>query len=118
MEEHLRDPGVVQFLLMSLTRNTQGNYQWRFNLEGIKSDYSAVRAAAVGGNPYSGPVLFIKGGESDYILPEHRDQVLSLFPQAEMKVMADCGHWLHAQQPALFNGIVGRFLDLQGQSGA
>jgi esterase len=27
--------------------------------------------------------------------------------------MLDCGHWLHAQQPALFNSIVGRFLERQ-----
>ena len=60
--------------------------------------------------PYQGPVLFIKGGDSDYILPEHRERVLQLFPQAQMKIMPGCGHWLHAQQPALFNGIVNRFL--------
>ncbi len=70
-----------------------------------------MRAAPDPDQPYAGPVLFIKGGDSDYILPAHRDKVLSLFPAAEMKVMPGCGHWLHAEQPALFNSIVQRFLE-------
>ena len=110
MSRYLEEEGVIQFLLMSLTRSQDGHYDWRFNLQGIKSDYEAVRAEPDVGMPFQGPVLFIKGGESDYILPEHRERVLQLFPAAEVKIMPGCGHWLHAQQPDLFNGIVGRFL--------
>lgn len=111
MAEHLEEEGVIQFLLMSLARADSGHYAWRFNLEGLKRDYATVRAAPDVVHPYSGPVLFIKGGDSDYILPEHRTAILSLFPGAELKVMPNCGHWLHAQQPAVFNGIVRRFLE-------
>jgi esterase len=110
MREHLQEEGVIHFLLMSLKRNDDGCYSWRFNLEGLKRDYGAVRAAPDGNMPFNGPVLFIKGGVSDYILPQHRTTVLRLFPGAELKVMPDCGHWLHAEQPALFNSIVRRFL--------
>ncbi len=110
MAEYLQEDGVIQFLLMSLKRGGDGHYDWGFNLEGLKRDYGAVRAAPDVQKPFSGPVLFIKGGDSDYILPEHRDSVLRLFPGAELKVMPGCGHWLHAQQPALFNSIVRRFL--------
>jgi esterase len=110
MADHLQEDSVIQFLLMSLKRNDDGCYTWRFNLEGLKRDYGAVRAAPDNGHPYAGPVLFIKGGESDYILPEHRATVQALFPAVELKVMPGCGHWLHAEQPDLFNGIVRRFL--------
>ena len=110
MSAHLEEEGVIQFLLMSLRRGEDGVFDWRFNLAGIKRDYAAVRDAPDVDTPFTGPVLFIKGGDSDYILPQHRERVLALFPGAEMKIMPGCGHWLHAQQPALFNGIVGRFL--------
>jgi len=113
MANHLADEGVIQFLLMSLQRGEGGAYDWRFNLEGIKRDYAAVRAEPDVKSPFSGPVLFVKGGESDYILPQHRERVLALFPHAEVKVMPGCGHWLHAEQPTLFNSIVGRFLEEQ-----
>lgn len=117
MASHLKEPDVIQFLLMSLKRTDTDLYGWRFNLESIKRDYAAVRSAPAAGRHYSGATLFIKGGDSDYILPEHREQVVSLFPLASMKVMPGCGHWLHAQQPVQFNGIVARFLDhLHGHS--
>lgn len=113
MAEHLRQPEVIQFLLMSLQRSADGSYSWRFNLAVIKRDYAAVREALRSGRLYTGPVQFIKGGDSDYIRPEHREQVESLFPAAQLEVMPDCGHWLHAQQPDLFNSIVGGFIDQQ-----
>ncbi len=110
MASYLQEEGVIQFLLMSLKRDESGRYSWRFNLQGIREDYTAVRAAPDPGEAYTGPVMFVKGGDSDYILPQHREAVLSLFPAAQMKVMPGCGHWLHAEQPELFNGIVKRFL--------
>jgi len=113
MHEHLEEPDVIQFLLMSLQRGPGGVYHWRFNLEGIKAGYQALRAAPVSGRAYTGPTLFIKGGESSYIREEHRELILPVFPGASVKVMPGCGHWLHAQQPRLFSGIVNRFLQAQ-----
>lgn len=113
MAAHIEEEGVIQFLLMSLQRGTDGIYRWRFNLEGIKTGYQAVRAAPLAEHAYAGPVLFIKGGESNYILEEHRQSILNLFPGAKVKTMPGCGHWLHAQQPRLFNSIVSRFLQDQ-----
>lgn len=113
MARHLREPAVVQFLLTGLERGADGVYRWRFNLEGIRADYRAVRDAPVHARPYPGAVLFVKGGASDYIREQHRSHILALFPAARMKVMPGCGHWLHAERPSLFNSIVGRFLDAQ-----
>jgi esterase len=113
MAAHLEEEGVIQFLLMSLQRGPDGIYDWRFNLAGIKAGYQAVRAAPLSAQAYAGPALFIKGGDSNYIREQHRQTILALFPTAAVKVMPGCGHWLHAQQPRLFNGIVSRFLQVQ-----
>ncbi len=59
--------------------------------------------------PFEKPVLFVKGADSDYILPQHRARIIAFFPQASVKVMSGCGHWLHAQKPRLFNSIARRF---------
>jgi esterase len=113
MAGYIQEPGVIQFLLASLQRGPGAIYDWRFNLEGIKAGYQAVRAAPLADAPYPGPVLFIKGADSAYIVEQHRDTMLALFPAASVKVMPGCGHWLHAQNPRLFNSIVRRFLDAQ-----
>ena len=56
-------------------------------------------------------MLFIKGGDSDYLREEHRPAIARLFPAATLRLMPGCGHWLHIEKPRLFNGIVHRFLD-------
>jgi esterase len=110
MAAHLAQEQVIQFLLTSLRRDPDGIYRWRFNLEGLRRDYGAVRARPVATGAYPGPVLFIKGGDSDYIREEHRSHILALFPRAEVRIMPGCGHWLHAERPQLFNSLVRRFL--------
>ncbi|MEM6581424.1 MAG: alpha/beta fold hydrolase [Pseudomonadota bacterium] len=110
LAEHVREDMVVQFLLTNLRRSDAGTYQWRFNLEGLKQNYEAMRAAPSATAPFNGPVLFIKGEESDYIQPAYRGDILALFPQATITQMNGCGHWLHAQRPAEFNRIVSQFL--------
>jgi esterase len=110
MREHLAEEDVIQFLLTSLRRDADGHYHWRFNLAGLHRDYTAARAAPRASAPYSGPVLFIKGGESSYITEAHREAILRLFPRAVLKILPGCGHWLHAERPDLFNSLVRRFL--------
>ena len=104
------DAGVRSFLLKSLTRTEQGNYVWQLNLEGIKANYDEV-AKGNSGTPFPGDSLFVKGGKSDYLLTEHKDAVMTLFPNAQLKVVANAGHWPHAEQPELFNKLVLQFLN-------
>ncbi len=110
MTEFLEEESLIQFLLMSIRRDEHGVYKWRFNLAEIIASYGDIRAGLESETPYTSATLFIKGGDSDYILPEHRDTILRLFLRAKVKMMPGCGHWLHAQKPQLFNSIVLRFL--------
>ena len=108
---HLQEDMVIQFLLLSLKREEDGIYRWRFNRNGLLAGYEALREAPVGEMPYDERALFVAGAESAYILPEHEPAISALFPQARVERMAGCGHWLHAEQPARFNALVGGFLD-------
>lgn len=110
LEGHVQDAQVVQFLLSSLTRDGEGRYGWRFDHAALFKAYPLLLAAPTGGVAYEGPVLFIKGGASNYINDAQRGIIEQLFPAATLRVMADCGHWLHAEKPDLFNSMVRRFL--------
>jgi esterase len=110
LSRYLREDAVVQFLLASLQRDSQGSYRWRFDLAGLRDAYPALLAAPQAGRAYAGPVLFIKGGASDYIREQDWPTVQTFFPQASLEVMPGCGHWLHAENPQDFNAIVMRFL--------
>ncbi|WP_426415726.1 alpha/beta fold hydrolase [Aestuariirhabdus sp. LZHN29] len=102
---------VRSFLLKNLVRRAEGagGFGWRVNLPVLHGQYQNIMRGQQG-SPFRGPTLFIKGGNSDYILPKYRGQVGALFPGAELKVISGTGHWLHAEKPDLFCTIVLRFL--------
>nr|WP_086940805.1 alpha/beta fold hydrolase [Thaumasiovibrio occultus] len=108
---HVKDPGVRQFLLKSLKRADKG-FEWQFNVASLWRNYQHI----MGWQPepaYEGPVLFVKGENSEYILPEYRDAIMRQFPHAKAHMVANTGHWLHAEKPDAVSRIVNRFLMAQ-----
>jgi esterase len=108
LTEHISEAAVRSFLLKNLVRES-GGFRWRMNLVDLEAQYSRlIHANRIGIFP--GPVLFLKGGDSDYINPEHRVSLLQRFPGAEYKVIAGVGHWLHAEKPSLTAAQIKKFL--------
>ncbi|WP_281646915.1 alpha/beta fold hydrolase [Parendozoicomonas sp. Alg238-R29] len=108
---YIQESGVRQLLIKNLMRDKEGRFVWRINAAALLENYEAIRATpAFGSSPFANPVLFVKGSESDYLLAEHKPVIDQHYPKASLKVMTGTGHWLHAEKPDLFNGIVERFL--------
>jgi esterase len=112
MGEYLQEEGVIQFLSMSLQRTLEQAYDWRFDRKGLKEAYTALLASPAAENVFERPALFIKGGASDYIRQEHWPATLALFPQATLRELPGCGHWLHVEAPERFNALVANFLSM------
>lgn len=110
MSGYIEDAGVRQFLLMSLYREADGSYHWRFNLEGLQRHYSAYLQAPIVDAAFDGPALFIRGALSNYVRDEYLADIHTTFTAASVETMADCGHWLHAEQPAMFNAVVRQYI--------
>ncbi len=111
MQTQIIEASVRSFLLKNLEKTDQG-WVWRLNLEGLKRDYPEfIKANSDNFPAFKRPVLFIKGERSNYILPEHKADTLKRFPSADIKIINDTEHWLHAEKPELFSRIVRRFLD-------
>jgi len=109
LAEYVDDAGVRAFLLKSWQRADDGHFYWLINREAVRNNYEKLGVANKGGR-FEGPALFIAGGLSDYVRPEHREAILALFPNARAKIIEGTGHWLHAEKPAVFNKLVLRFL--------
>lgn len=103
------EPMVRAFLLRNLYRDEDGRFAWRINLAALYRGYAGI-SAAPSGNPYPGETLFIKGANSDYIMPQYRDAILELFPNATYKVVEGAGHWPQAEKPALMTRLIANFL--------
>jgi len=60
--------------------------------------------------PYDGPALFLRGGNSNYVRPDHHALIHALYPQARILTLEGAGHWLHAEQPRPFIATMMAFL--------
>ena len=109
LAEHVDELSVRAFLLKNLYRTEDKQFAWRMNLPVLHSQYSNISLAPEG-TPFSGDTLFIKGANSDYLIPAYRDQVVGLFPKANYKMIDGAGHWPHAEKPEMFSRIVLKFL--------
>ncbi len=97
-----------QFLLQNLILK-DGKYCWRLDLDIFQRMAPNIAAFPNADHlaPFTGKALFIAGGDSDFLKPRDID---SLFPEAAFSTIADAGHWLHVQQPAVFTAWVEKFL--------
>lgn len=111
LEEAIDDRMTRQFLLQSLEKADRG-YRWRLNLRALRNGMGDLTGfPELEGGTFDGPVLFISGAASDYVLPEHRPRIERYFPNAQYAAVDGAGHWVHADQPEALIEIVAEFLD-------
>jgi len=122
LAKYVDNLGVRQFLLRNLTMNKvamneiainmQHQFTFKCSLNNIEQGYQQVMLGieAQENQQFTGKTLFIKGGNSDYILTKHQSIIAALFPNATAKIIQGAGHWLHAEKTVAFNKIVNDFL--------
>ncbi len=103
-------PEVAAFLLQNLDLVHQ---RWRLNLDLLEREMPELLDFPEGGTPFIRPALFLGGANSDYIRPEHHAAIRALFPAAQIRTIADAGHWLHAERPRAVQEAVQAFLAVQ-----
>jgi esterase len=97
-----------QFLLQNLILHNDA-YRWRIDLTIFASTAAniALFPDTSGLKPYINQSLFMAGAKSDYV---DQSTVRGLFPNAEINVIPDAGHWIHSEQPEVFIEEVEKFL--------
>jgi pimeloyl-ACP methyl ester carboxylesterase len=106
---------VRSFLLQSLVREgsgADGGWRWRLNLELLERDLGELRGFPdpPPGGSFDGPVLWIAGANSAYVLPGDRPHMDALFPTTRLVRIKNAGHWVHSEQPEIFLETLRRFL--------
>ncbi len=110
LAHYIPDFGTRQFLMKSLFWREQGQLAFRFNLEVFNDKIEEVGKELPIEKHFENPTLFIRGGNSRYILDSDLPDIKRQFPNFELKTIPNVGHWLHAENPDLFLGITLDFL--------
>jgi esterase len=102
--EKIPSKKVRELILKNLQRISDNTFTWKLNtssllknldkiMEGIelKTDYSQQISGF--------PVIFLKGGDSDYIPSGDFRDIQKVFPAAEIIEVHGAGHWIQADRP-------------------
>jgi pimeloyl-ACP methyl ester carboxylesterase len=109
LSHYIPEEGVRQFLLKSLYWKEKNRLALRFNLDAINREIIPLSSWNERREKFNGPVLFIKGGKSDYIAPNDPSIGMN-FPQASLLTVKEAGHWVNADAPAELYEMVRNFI--------
>lgn len=110
--------GKIRGLIMkNLQRSPENRFSWKINasslLKNLERIMEGLPRPSVDYSPVTGfPVLFLKGEKSDYLPSGDWSDILKIFPSAELRVIRNAGHWLHADNP---EAVSEAFLSLLNQ---
>lgn len=111
LTDSIPEPAIRAFLAQNVATGEDG-LRWQLNLKALADNFDAILEFPDydDASAYPGQTHFIAGGRSDYIQPHHQTEIERLFPGAAIDVIADAGHWVHAEQPKAFIETIHRLL--------
>jgi len=111
------DRRIREFVLKNLhyERDRDG-YSWLMNLDVIADQYANVNVAIDSDTPFRGPVLFLRGSQSDYVTDDDLSDIRRLFPAVDIVTIDGAAHWVHADRPEALAEAVMSFLRMEVRS--
>lgn len=100
--QYVSDFGTRQFLMKNVYRETPEQLAFRMNLKSLTENYDNMGIAIPKESRFERPVLFLRGENSNYIRERDEQDIMEIFPKAEIKTVTNAGHWLHAENPNEF----------------
>jgi len=101
LKNFIDNESIRQFLLKNLYWIEKGKLGWRINIEVLDREMSQIVKALPKEESLT-EVLFVAGGQSNYILEEDHDDIRNVFPLADFHTIERAGHWIHAETPDEF----------------
>jgi len=101
LAQRVPDVKLRGFLLTNLKRVDRTTFKWGINLDGIRQNYESIWKGIDRGRTFQGPVLVVRGSDSNYIKSEDESLFRSFFPQVKFVTIPGAGHWVHVDQPDL-----------------
>ena len=102
LKKYITDFGTRQFLMKSLFWQEPTQLAFRFNLAVFNEKIDEIGMQLPENLKFKKPTLFIRGGNSKYVLDSDIDTIKMYFPNAIIETIPNAGHWLHAENPAQF----------------
>ena len=101
MAKYVENEATRMFLLKNLYWKDKGQLAWRINIPVLEEKMSEILVPLPQGECFV-PTLFMRGGQSGYIVEEDYSKIRNAFPDCDIKTIERAGHWIHAEAPKEF----------------
>ena len=106
---------MAQFLKANLQRQSNGEINWRFSLDGVlKTIEDGFTPRWAEFKCLEVPTFVVRGEKSRHLRQETYEMMLKSAPDIRGVVIAGAGHWVHYQKPEEFSAHVLQFLQNLG----
>ena len=102
---------TILLLMKNLSRQKEGGYVWKANIQGLYDNYKNIVAGVSSDQVIEDEILFVKGSRSQYIRDEDKLEIESLFPNFQIEEIKDAGHWIHTDKPENLLSLVNHFFN-------
>jgi esterase len=95
----------IRGLIMKNIQRTSGNsFAWKINAPSLLKNLDKIMSGIKREKDFSRqitgfPVIFLRGGDSDYIPKADFKDIMHVFPAAEIIDVPGAGHWIQADKP-------------------
>jgi len=111
LAQDILSPRTRQFLLTNLIRRQDNTFAWKANLPVLQAFQKEM---AIYEPPLTashvGKTLFIGGEMSDYRIDHDHDVIMRHFPNSELMMVPNAGHWIHFEALESFTEAVSKFI--------
>lgn len=104
LKEKITSEKIRGLILKNLQRTDENRFSWKLNaavlLRNLDKIMEGIKRESDFNRQISGfPVIFLKGGDSDYIPSGDYSDIYKVFPAAEIIEVPGAGHWIHVDKP-------------------
>jgi pimeloyl-ACP methyl ester carboxylesterase len=91
-------------ILKNLERTSENTFAWKLNAQSLSKNLDKIMVGVERPSDYNRqitgfPIIFLKGGDSEYIPNNDYKDILKVFPAAEIIVIPGAGHWIQVDKP-------------------
>lgn len=102
---------IKSLLSKNLYRINNGNFAFKFYLQGIENNYNKLSNYPIINQKYKKLIIFITGSKSNYISNKDYFLIKKYFPLSKIITVKNAGHCIHSDMPDIFCNIVQKFIN-------
>ena len=102
----VEDNFMRSFLMKNIYRDKDGKFRLRINLKVLEKKITEIGHFDHENLVFNKPTAFIKGSKSNYILASDQKLIKKNFPKYTLHEVHNAGHWVHYDNPKIFENIV------------